>query len=203
MDSLAGIADTLIQERVDRFKQGLEKHDSRTMVHRFVLGADCYALTHDSHMLLKETVAKHFAVPSMEINIVGSAKLGFTISPENPRYRAFGDDSDIDIAIVSSQLFDTYWEATYELGTDGGILPWLGQFRRYLYRGWIRPDLWPRDISFSIATEWWDFFRDLSTSGEFDNLKIRGGLYRTWSFLESYQAEAVEKLRSDPLENLT
>ena len=53
----------------------------------------------------KKDVSSYFNIHPSQIVMVGSAKLGFSISPHK-RYREFGDTSDIDLAIISKELFD-------------------------------------------------------------------------------------------------
>src|SRR6478672_4967349 len=50
----------------------------------------------------------------VEVIVVGSAKLGFSLVEKDrpvykPRYRSFDVESDIDIAVISSKLYSTCW----------------------------------------------------------------------------------------------
>jgi len=62
--------------------------------------------------VLKEILNKHIGVAFHNVLMVGSGKIGCSLSP-NKKFKIFDDgdeDSDIDIAIISSKLFDHFWE---------------------------------------------------------------------------------------------
>jgi len=63
---------------------------------------------------LREHFAGAFGVsPSRDVLMVGSAKLGFSIKPKR-RYQPFGNESDVDVAIVSPQLYGRLWAEVRE-----------------------------------------------------------------------------------------
>ena len=158
---------------------------------RHVTYGDCYALTADEYFALKQEVGRQFHVHPNQVVVVGSAKLGFSIAP-GKRYRAFGETSDIDVAFCSSELFDAIWRDLYDYWRRGG--PWLqlGDFRKYLFRGWMRSDKLPPENSSVRSQEWWEFFRKITASGRFGRYAIAGALYKDWYFLETYQSRCVE-----------
>jgi hypothetical protein len=60
--------------------------------------------------------------PNRDVFMVGSAKLGFSIKAAK-RYEPFGDDSDIDIAVTSPELYHTLWSEVRRFGRQGGAWP--------------------------------------------------------------------------------
>lgn len=156
------------------------------LVQRHITHGDCFALTDEQYFALKKVVSEHFNLHHTKVVVVGSAKLGFSLAPEK-RYRPFSDTSDIDVAICSSELYDTMWSDVFAYWARGEEWPRIADFRKYHFRGWIRPDLLPPEPSFWRATEWWEFFRGLTASGQFGDYKVSGALYKDWTFLEAYQ----------------
>jgi len=128
--------------------------------------------------------------------MVGSGKLGFSIAHPK-RYRSFAETSDLDVAIVSPNLFDRVWEEVFRTRGTFGYWPGESDFSAYLARGWIRPDKLPPARRFQIADDWWKFFDSLAATGNFGRYKIRGGLYRDWIFLKGYQNLAVVGCKAD------
>src|ERR1035438_6763383 len=58
--------------------------------------------------LLRRHLVSHLHLSAEGIVVVGSAKTGFSLSPEIfPR--PFGMESDIDVVVVDETLFDAYW----------------------------------------------------------------------------------------------
>ncbi len=64
----------------------------------------------DEYYEFRKRISQHFDINFYEIYITGSAKLGF--SPF--KQKSFDDDSDIDVAIVSPQLYEKMLEPIYE-----------------------------------------------------------------------------------------
>lgn len=177
-----------IEDRIDAFRKELSTKTVDNLVRRHITFGECYALKTDAYFELKERISHHFGIHHNEVVVVGSAKLGFSIAPDK-RYRPFGNTSDIDVALCCGQLFDKIWADVFDYWRAGGFWHALDQFRKYLFRGWMRPDKLPK--SYGHTQEWWDFFRSLSATSDFGPYKVSGALYKDWHFLESYQAKCV------------
>jgi hypothetical protein len=183
-----------MDEEISRFRAELKLRASRDMCRRFLIFGSCMQLDDEGYYGLKAAVAEQFQIHPNEIIVVGSAKLGFSIAPTK-RYRAFGETSDIDVAIISPQLFDHVWHEVFQYLDSARSWENRRQFSNYLVRGWVRPDKLPPGESFRFTMEWFDFFRRLSNSRQFGDIKISGALYRDWIFLEKYQESCISKCR--------
>ncbi len=179
-----------VEDRISAFRGDLPAHDVPVLVQRHITFGDCFALEAGLYLALKQAVAAQFQVDHNQVLVVGSAKLGFSITPRK-RYRPFGDTSDIDVALCSADLYDAFWRDVFDYWRRRE--PWPGRidFRKYHFRGWIRPDYLPPAASFSRAHDWWEFFRQLTASGQFGRFRIRGALYKSLHFLEAYQATCI------------
>lgn len=175
---------------LDEFKADLSNLTAIQIVRKHILTGGCYALSDDLHYQLKERVCDHFKIEFNNVVLVGSGKLGFSIKSEK-RFQTFGDDSDIDIAVISSDLFTKVWEEAYLYKKSGAYWPKCPVFFKYLSEGWIRPDKLPSSNYFEFSKKWWDFFNDLSASRKFGPYKIRAGLYHSLFFLQEYQMVCV------------
>jgi hypothetical protein len=182
---------SLIEERIGAFKRDLFELEEEEIIQKcFQHNMEPVCISNDTYFLLKSKISKHFGLHPIDVFMVGSGKLGFTIKP-NEQFRQFGDSSDIDIAIVSEELFERFWKAVYLYKNEVKYWPKEERFKNYLLSGWIRPDLLPPAKRFSEAQEWWDFFRNLTASGEFGPYKISAGLYYSRFFFESYQKKCI------------
>jgi hypothetical protein len=168
-DALAALSslgsNPAMDEEISRFRAELKLRAARDMCRRFLIFGSCMQLDDDNYYGLKAAVAEQFQIHPNEIIVVGSAKLGFSIAPTK-RYRAFGETSDIDVAIVSPQLFDHVWHEVLEYLDSARSWENRREFSNYFVRGWVRPDI-----------------------------KIAGALYRDWIFLEKYQESCILKCR--------
>ena len=108
-------------------------------------------------------VAQKFGLNPQDVIMVGSAKLGFSISPLQ-RWQPFHGESDIDVAIISPDIFDRFWKELYDFNiklTDR--TPKEDKqyyiFLDYFFKGWLRPDFFP--FSYVGRKEWFDFFKSI------------------------------------------
>jgi hypothetical protein len=174
-----------MDEEIRRFQSELRVRNARDICRRFLTFGSCGQLAEEAYFNLKAAVAEKFEIHPNEVIVVGSTKLGFSIVPEK-RYRPFGDSSDIDVAIVSPMLFDRVWREVFAYLDAASS--WRNQdtFARYFVRGWVRPDKLPSVPSFTFTDAWFGFFRALSNSRNFGDIRISAALYRDWLLLEKY-----------------
>lgn len=179
---------------VEAFKADLARLDSAQMVDKWLLTGSCAVISDTTTHAIADAIARNFQVEYTSIVVVGSARLGFSIKPKR-RYEAFGEDSDVDVAIVSTELFERVWREIYEYDRSGAYWPEKGDFRKYLSRGWIRPDLLPSEETFEFAKGWWPFFNGLEIPD--CPYKIAAGIYHSHFFLRAYQRTAVEQCKTE------
>lgn len=181
-----------VARRIGEFRRDMIARNTEAIVRRYITFGSCYVLAESQYFELKQVVASEFSVHPSEVLVVGSAKLGFSIAA-GKRFRPFCDTSDIDVAVISAPAFDSIWQAVFEFKCAKGYWEKEKLFNAYLARGWIRPDMLPPASRFSQCQRWWEFFRGLSSSRRFGDVKISAGLYRNWRFLEAYQSVAVSE----------
>ena len=205
---------------------GLDNHQLLAKV--FILEGTPYVFK-DSPMkytVFREQVGDQFAIGSQDVCIVGSAKLGFSPSPQKLKYgRAFAETSDVDVVIVSFELFD---RGSHQLFAKLNSLPphahevrpfvdanipkpktnppivalsdWKTvkeAMRNYTFQN-FNPGLLPNDHPLRK-----DIFDKISsTSGLFLALepqvfvsKIRARIFRNWKAAEDYYANSLRELK--------
>lgn len=189
----------------EEFKKALSRmSDNAMIVRRYITGdvAGCEMLTTDQYAGLKERIAQKFNIHASDVVVVGSAKLGFSIAP-NKRWELFDPNkekpSDVDVAIVSNKLYSEIWTEMADHASRGPAIVHGNQVRNAWHEfhaaGWIRPDKMPHYKDFKRRSQWFEFFRELTSSKLFGGHKINGGLYYSHSFLENYQGQSVQKCR--------
>lgn len=177
---------------LEDFKADLNSLTAIQIVRKHILIGGCFALSDEQHYQLKEAVCEHFKIEFNNVFLVGSGKLGFSVKAEK-RFQAFSDESDIDIAVISTELFTKVWEEAYLYRKSGAYWPKSAEFFRYVSDGWLRPDKLPSSNYFEFSKTWWDFFTELSSRKQFGPYKIRAGLYHSLFFLQEYQMICVNQ----------
>jgi len=190
------IENNKIPQLIADFKEELKRTSNINIVRKHLLTGECFVFSSGDYFDLRSEVAHYFKIHPTEVLVVGSAKLGFSISPKK-LFLPFRDESDIDVAIVSSQLFDRVWQAAFDYKITGGYWENLSSFSEYLFRGWIRPDFMPPEHKFEFCREWWKYFNTLTSSGRYGPFKIRCGLYKSWYFLENYHSHAIKECKNN------
>jgi predicted nucleotidyltransferase len=151
----------------------------------------------------RNRIAQKFGVYFREVFIMGSAKLGF--SPI--KKKIFDYDSDIDVAIVSSVLFDKIMELIYTYQTQLRLnrravtereLVSYHRFLEYTAIGWVRPDLLPTSFKVvEMKNDWFDFFKSISYGkSEIGDYKVSAGVFKNYDYLERYTLTGVRSLQS-------
>ncbi|MCQ2442136.1 MAG: hypothetical protein MJ077_03260 [Oscillospiraceae bacterium] len=158
----------------------------------------------------KEIVSTNFGINFHNCQIVGSAKTGFSLSP-NKLLKPFHEEtpstnsSDIDIAIISDQLYTEYWSALRQEKTIHAPFnkTYYNRIAASIFRGYINEkDL----IRFQGIKKKWSKLISPANVQLQDNLgfihPITYRLYRSWDDLEEYQLIGITKAKSKMEESL-
>lgn len=157
----------------------------------------------------KKSLAESLGVHIRDVAIVGSGKLGFSIKPDKDnkrfyQFKSFDHDhdhdrnsiekkSDLDVAIVSSKLFDEQLVSLYDHTDSYMDTVFSGraknQFSKYVLKGWIRPDKLPDDYVISPSIE----KVQLKLSEKYSR-DVNIGIYKSWYYFENYHRNNVQTL---------
>jgi predicted nucleotidyltransferase len=181
-----------MSSHIDDFKEFIRKKNAKDTFRRYILHNDCQMIESNQSFELKNKICGKLNVQFDNVIVVGSCKLGFSIKPTK-RFVPFGDDSDIDVAIVSQTLFESVWKTAIEYDYSNADWQSKREFFKYLASGWIRPDKFPRGENFAFSTDWFEFFSEMTNSREFGDYKIAAGIYYNSFFLEKYQETCLEQ----------
>lgn len=186
-----------------KFRQRLLEADPEAIVQEFILSGEAEYVTEEEREHIASMISSTYSVDAEEISvwIVGSAKLGFSVSEKRlkdgrllPRYRLFGPDSDIDVAVISPSIFDQIWEELSRYAHRTIRLPWdSGRLGDYLVHGWLRPDHFPRRSLLRKCDDWWECFRRISKNPRFGRRKVSGGLFYSMEHLQQYHLRSVSE----------
>ena len=162
---------------------------------------ECVGISSTLRDAIAESVAGHFGISKRSVVIVGSARLGFSISEKRtdagvkPRYRAFSAESDIDVAVIDGELFDEMWRRTFLGFISSNRYYDPSDTAQFMFKGWFRPDKLP--YKFPERNQWFDFFSRLSEPIHLSEMSINAGLYKSEEFLAAYQRIAFRQCLSE------
>jgi len=124
----------------------------------------------------------------LHVFICGSAHLGFSPVPDKLGNAFNCKGSDIDVAIVSPELFDRWWS---ELQSKDIVKSEKQQIAEDLFRGFINP----MNVRTTTQTgrKWYDLFGKLKTDGRAKC--VRGRAYRSHWFMQNYHRLSIIRAR--------
>lgn len=160
--------------------------------------------------VLRKHLAGQLGIAPDDIVIIGSAQIGFSLSPDNfPR--AFTKDSDIDVLLVDAKMFDAIWNTLLawhyprRFWLDGADWEWAKRRKDEIYWGWLEPsEIHYRGLSFpdvlrpmrDLSANWFNAFKSLARYPEFMGRDVNGRLYRTWDHALAYQVASLKKIKA-------
>ena len=146
---------------------------------------------------LKEIMNKNIGVAFHNVLMVGSGKIGCSLSPSKDfkKFDEGDEDSDIDIAIISSKLFDHLWNkirAEYSIK----YLCHYNQITSSIFRGFINEHNF-KNID-EIRPDWNNQIDEVNKSLQkhlsiYHSINYR--IYRSWEDLEAYHILGIRKLK--------
>jgi predicted nucleotidyltransferase len=184
---------TAVSDLIVAFKARLQSGaTAAAIVREMVTHGSAVMLDEARYAALREETGSRLGVsPNRDVYLVGSAKLGFSIKPKR-RYFPFGDDSDVDLAVVSSTLYEKLWAEARRYRRTGGLWDDLSHFRNDHLNGVIKPYVLPDSGTVPTKRMLFDFGVALQRT-KISPYSVTLASWHNIDALEDYQAFAVKE----------
>ena len=146
---------------------------------------------------LRSALGAALSVAADAMTVIGSGRIGFSLSPE--KYGIpFSPGSDLDVAVVSADLFDIAWFELLRLGRKYFSLQrttrsWIDTHKENnVYWGFIVPNQLPGAVALSPV--WFRTFKGLARNPSLGGREVNGRLYRTWDHVHVHQLHSLRKI---------
>lgn len=156
-----------------------------------------------SYEAWRKKLANLVEVDASEIMITGSGAFGISLNP-NKNFRAFDENSDIDVAIVSEYFFNVSWRCLRNMGTKRHGMSQAAKqsikdhVERYIYWGTIATDKILPHLPFGKV--WSAALEEMSKETPTKNREIKARIYKDFDSLRTYQVNNLKNLRSAEIE---
>lgn len=146
----------------------------------------------------KHRLSKLLEVDANELVIVGSAALGFSLNPAHP-FTSFDDESDVDVAVISSYHFAQSWRFLRASGSlrarlsPRELTAFDDHRTRLIYWGTIATDRILQHLPFGPA--WMDAIDEMQKHAPTVNRDITFRVYNDFDALRSYQRQSIVNAR--------
>ena len=164
----------------------------------------------------KKNLADILKVHIRDISIVGSGKLGFSLKPnpvepslyefknfdfdflENPN----NDKSDLDVAIISERLFETFLTDVYLKTNKYRTIPddWGSNrksFSYYALKGWFRKDFLYNGYDYET-----NLVSFIDSYKKKYKREINIGIYKSWFYFENYHINNIDNIKINLVYNV-
>jgi hypothetical protein len=195
---------------LDEFKSHCLSYKPDILVQKYLIESETYffnEIRKGEEFEFKKDIALKLDVHVRDIAIVGSGKLGFSLKPEKEvaglfLFKEFDHDykisnenekSDLDIAIISSNLFDKEIKNLYN-HTHYYSEPFLWKERNSLAQYALKGRLATRFLpsSFPLTSEIKSAQEKYQMNyGRVINIEI----YKSWHFFETYHEENIKNIQ--------
>jgi len=191
---------------IDSFKTELVSDQLSLVVQKWVIDRTPHVFDGDQieYVIWKSRLAEKIGVDGRAITLIGSASVGFSLSPEK-NYREFNEESDIDIAIVSAHHFELAWHSIRSLGASIHSLNHLQRNSlmdhrsRLIYWGTFDTKYLLPKLPF--AKQWFEAFEQMTAVDPTRDRDINARIYRDFESLSAYHTNNLNVLRTAQLEN--
>ncbi len=156
-----------------------------------------YGAPHEAEPLFKSDLSRRFLdnmkikLHPLQLIICGSGHLGFSPVPGKLGKTFDPSKSDIDVAIVSTELFESWW---VELQSIELVSTVLSKVAGNLFWGFIDPNTVYKYSD--LGRKWWDLFGNFQTRYA---KSVRGRCYRNYWSMQNYHLFAIKEGRKELL----
>jgi hypothetical protein len=157
----------------------------------------------DMKFEILNSISERFKLDLNHILISGSAQTGESF---HKKTNFIAKESDLDIAIVDSDLYQQCLKDVYAVTKDYSDLTGFARkentsnhpaFLENIGRGFLRPDLMPNS---KFKNDWFDFFNKLSRDYRTNFKSINAGVYSSLYFFQKKQERNIQFVKSQELE---
>lgn len=157
------------------------------------------AVSDDFRMIISEVLGISFN----SIMLVGSGKIGYSLSPTEKLFSPFCVDgaarkaSDLDVAIISSELFHKFWRLFRKSYAQKYSYWYKNYIYCEIYRGYINEKL--IDVVDGCRREWAEISAESKkklTDKLFIQHEVTYRIYRSWEDFEEYNLKNITKIKS-------
>jgi hypothetical protein len=152
-------------------------------VDQYLFGAPPYAFRSSpaEYDQFRTELGIRLGVPAQDLILVGSGRLGFSLNPDHLA-QPFLPSSDLDMVIVSSEIFDGTWTELVEKESDISLASEderhrIKRTKDHFFKGYLRPDHLP--LSIGLATEWFPKLASRFASAVANRHEVEGWLFKS------------------------
>lgn len=152
----------------------------------------------EAYINWKEKLSSLIGVDSKSIVFTGSSAVGLSLSPDK-NFKTFDENSDVDVAIISSYHFDVSWHFLRNFGTNRyrvsqKIKNSIDDHRtRLIYWGTIATDQIIQLLPF--AQDWVTAINEMKKISPTIDKEINFRIYKDFEALRAYQNGSISKLK--------
>jgi len=193
------ISDEAIRDAV---KEAIRTSDPEALVGRLVVDRIPHVFADDpvAYRDWRETLSRPLGVDPCNLFVVGSSFVGCSINPYKD-WKLFDDQSDVDVAVISSRHFDLAWRMmrlTKRADVSGREWKAIEEHRtRLIYWGCVATDQILGRLPF--AQDWLSAASQASATPPTEGREVNFRVYRDATSLRDYTINGLRQLKAELL----
>ncbi|MCB0725531.1 MAG: hypothetical protein KDC73_12615 [Ignavibacteriae bacterium] len=216
-----------IDEKITLFKEDIksQKLSPEEVFQKHIIDGnsffyEVYQNDLDSEYKAKKTITDFLITDINNIRIIGSAKLGYSLKPNNlfklfdAKYEETNqnkDKSDIDIAIIDDIVFERISKKLFEYTNSYSMserwseneyyngnkldrfegIPLCFKYFEYYTKGWFRPDMKPQGFEICDNSNYEELKKIFFMNHK---RKISLAIYKNWFYFKDYHLNNIKSL---------
>jgi hypothetical protein len=172
-----------------------------SFVHEWLLSSNPFAFRGivGSYAGFRAELSGLLSVHAAEMTVVGSAQLGFSLRPDQ-LLRRFRDESDLDVVVVSSEIFDAAWRDLLIRSTNIRTLEEderkrLRRTQENFFAGYLRPDVLPTGTA--LVKDWFPRLAGPFRSPVAARHAIKAWLFKSWWHVERFYSDGLSRVQPE------
>ena len=158
-------------------------------------------MSDDFRMIISDSLGVDFG----NVMLVGSGKIGFSLSPTEKLFLPFSKDgtdredekaSDLDVALISNELFHKYWMLFRQSYASKFNWWYKNYIYNGIYRGYIN-EKWINAVD-GCRQEWETVSaasKNKLTNSLFIQNEVNYRIYRSWADFEEYNLKNIKEIK--------
>jgi hypothetical protein len=185
----------------EEFKSYIRTHSDEEVV-QFLLFDEipyCFQNNLGLYKEFRSVICNNLSIHPQNFSIIGSAKIGFSLNVHKNIGKQFDESSDIDIVLVSNEMFERIWYKLLEFRKmivyklDEKAKQRFMELQKIMFYGRIRMD--KLSNQFDYAKKWWEIFNLLSIEKKYGPRLVRAALFKTWKHVSDYYENGISQIR--------
>lgn len=182
----------------------IKQNSEIDIYYEYLLGQTVWYFQREDELLsykkyddFKRFISQKLGIPFNNIAVVGSAKTKFSFSPTDKHLKEFNEKSDLDLILVSNEMYKTVWNAYKEIASSKLLYNYSNKCSN-IFNGFItlkdNDETYGHDSLISWQRKVNTFKAELQLKFKLEH-DVNYRIYNDWESVQNYHLRGIAKLK--------